>query len=27
MVHINIEVGGGVGSIDFPVAEVTTTNK
>jgi hypothetical protein len=27
MVHINVEVGGGVGSIDFPVAEVTTTSK
>lgn len=26
-VHINVEVGGGVGSIDFPVAEVTTTSK
>ncbi len=25
MVHINIEVGGGTGSIDFPVADVTTT--
>jgi endo-1,4-beta-xylanase len=27
MVHINIEVGGGTGSIDFPVANVTTTSK
>ncbi len=26
-VHINIEVGGGTGSIDFPVANVTTTSK
>jgi hypothetical protein len=26
-VHINIEVGGGVGSIDFPLANVTTTSK
>jgi hypothetical protein len=26
-VHINVEVGGGTGSIDFPVANVTTTNK
>jgi hypothetical protein len=26
MVHINIEVGGGTGSIDFPVANVTTTS-
>jgi endo-1,4-beta-xylanase len=26
MVHINIEVGGGNGSIDFPVANVTTTS-
>jgi endo-1,4-beta-xylanase len=26
-VHINVEVGGGTGSIDFPVAEVTTTIK
>ena len=25
-VHINVEVGGGVGSIDFPVANVTTGN-
>jgi len=25
-VHINVEVGGGVGSIDFPVANVTTSN-
>lgn len=25
-VHINVEVGGGVGSIDFPVANVTTTS-
>ena len=25
MVHINIEVGGGTGSIQFPVANVTTT--
>jgi endo-1,4-beta-xylanase len=24
-VHINVEVGGGVGSIDFPVANVTTS--
>jgi len=24
-VHINVEVGGGTGSIEFPVAEVTTT--
>ena len=23
-VHINVEVGGGVGSIEFPVAKVTT---
>lgn len=27
MVHINVEVGGGNGSIDFPVANVTTTSK
>ncbi|HMA96738.1 MAG TPA: glycoside hydrolase family 11 protein [Polyangiaceae bacterium] len=27
MVHINVEVGGGTGSIDFPVANVTTTSK
>jgi len=26
-VHINVEVGGGTGSIEFPVAEVTTTNQ
>jgi hypothetical protein len=26
MVHINIEVGGGTGSIQFPVANVTTTS-
>ncbi len=26
-VHINVEVGGGVGSIQFPVANVTTTSK
>lgn len=26
MVHVNIEVGGGTGSIDFPVANVTTTS-
>ncbi len=26
-VHINVEVGGGNGSIDFPVANVTTTSK
>jgi hypothetical protein len=26
-VHINVEVGGGTGSIDFPVANVTTTSK
>ena len=26
-VHINVEVGGGQGSIDFPVANVTTTSK
>jgi hypothetical protein len=26
MVHINVEVGGGNGSIDFPVANVTTTS-
>jgi hypothetical protein len=25
-VHINVEVGGGVGSIQFPVANVTTTS-
>jgi hypothetical protein len=25
-VHINIEVGGGAGSIQFPVANVTTTS-
>jgi len=25
-VHINVEVGGGTGSIDFPVANVTTTS-
>jgi len=25
-VHVNIEVGGGVGSIQFPVANVTTTS-
>jgi hypothetical protein len=27
MVHINVEVGGGTGSIQFPVANVTTTSK
>jgi hypothetical protein len=27
MVHINVEVGGGTGKIDFPVANVTTTTK
>jgi endo-1,4-beta-xylanase len=26
-VHINVEVGGGNGSIQFPVANVTTTSK
>jgi hypothetical protein len=26
-VHINVEVGGGTGKIDFPVANVTTTSK
>ena len=26
-VHINVEVGGGSGSIQFPVANVTTTSK
>ncbi len=26
-VHINVEVGGGVGSIQFPVANVTTSSK
>jgi endo-1,4-beta-xylanase len=26
-VHINVEVGGGSGTIDFPVANVTTTSK
>ena len=26
-VHINVEVGGGTGSIQFPVANVTTTSK
>src|SRR5215831_1159946 len=26
-VHINVEVGGGTGSIEFPVADVTTTSK
>ena len=26
-VHINVEVGGGTGTIQFPVAEVTTTSK
>jgi len=26
-VHINVEVGGGIGSIQFPVANVTTANK
>jgi len=26
-VHINVEVGGGTGQIDFPVANVTTTTK
>jgi len=26
MVHINVEVGGGTGSMDFPVANVTTTS-
>ena len=26
-VHINVEVGGGVGSIEFPVAKVTTSGK
>jgi len=25
-VHINVEVGGGTGSIDFPIADVTTTS-
>jgi hypothetical protein len=25
-VHINVEVGGGMGSISFPVASVTTSN-
>jgi hypothetical protein len=26
-VHINVEVGGGMGTIDFPVANVTTSSK
>jgi hypothetical protein len=26
-VHINVEVGGGAGSIQFPIANVTTTSK
>jgi hypothetical protein len=26
-VHINVEVGGGTGTIDFPIANVTTTSK
>jgi hypothetical protein len=26
-VHINVEVGGGTGSISFPIANVTTTSK
>ena len=26
-VHINVEVGGGTGSVEFPVANVTTTSK
>ena len=26
-VHINVEVGGGSGTIEFPVANVTTTSK
>ena len=26
-VHINVEVGGGTGSIQFPIANVTTTSK
>jgi hypothetical protein len=26
-IHINVEVGGGTGSIDFPVAKITTTGK
>jgi hypothetical protein len=26
-VHINVEVGGGAGSISFPIANVTTTSK
>ena len=26
-VHINVEVGGGTGSIEFPVADVTTTSQ
>lgn len=26
-IHINVETGGGTGSIQFPVAEVTTTSK
>jgi hypothetical protein len=26
-VHINVEVGGGSGSIQFPIANVTTTSK
>jgi len=26
-VHINVEAGGGSGSIDFPIANVTTTSK
>ena len=26
-VHINVEVGGGSGTIQFPVANVTTTSK
>jgi hypothetical protein len=26
-VHVNVEVGGGPGSIQFPVANVSTTSK
>jgi endo-1,4-beta-xylanase len=26
-IHINVEVGGGTGSIDFPVANITATGK
>ena len=26
-VHVNVEVGGGTGSIDFPVANVTTSSQ